>query len=159
MEEYLFLPESNAEGEAGKNLRNESKRHLGNLADASIFWRPVFLFNMAHRKISELASLKSNWDSYGAPSPDNIAVENAIRILKLMQPIDLERANIVPSAEGGLAFCFKSGDRYADIETSNDGAILGVRYVGMETPLLITVDSSENSIKAGLEQIRTFIGT
>jgi hypothetical protein len=157
--EYLYLPESNAEGETGRTLRSESKRNLGNLAEASIFWRPMFLLNNAHRRISELASLKSNWDSYGAPSPDSIAVKNAVRILKLMQPIDLERVNIVPSAEGGIAFCFKRRDRYADIETSNDGTILGVSYVGMETPLLINVGSSEDSIKAGLEHVRAFIGT
>ena len=157
--EYLPLPESHAEGEIGRTLRNEIMKNLENLAAGSIFWRPVLLLNVAHQKISELASLKSNWDSYGALSPDSIAVENAARILKLMQPVDLERASIVPSAEGGIAFCFKRGDRYADIETSNDGAILGVRYVGMETPLLINVDGSEDSIKAGLEQIRMFIGT
>jgi hypothetical protein len=157
--ESLFLPESNAEGETGKTLRNEIKKNFGDLTEGSIFWRSLFLLNGAYLKISELASFRSNWDSYGAPSPDNIAIENAVRVLKLMQPIDLERVSILPSGEGGVAFCFRRGDRYADIETSNDGAILGVRYVGMETPLLINVDSSEDSIKAGLEQIRVFIGT
>ena len=157
--EYPFLHESNAVGQAGRDLRNESEKYLGDLAKASVFWRRTIFLAVARQKIYELAGLKSNWDSYGAPSPDTEAVENAVRILELMHPSDLEIASIVPSAEGGIGFCFKRQDRYADIETSNDGAILGVRYVGMETPVLISVDGSDNSIKTALEQIRNHIGT
>jgi hypothetical protein len=157
--EYPFLPESNAVGQTGRDLRNQSETDLANLAKASVFWRRILFLGVARQKIYELASLKSNWDSYGAPSPDIDAIENAVRILELMQPLDLETVSIVPSAEGGIGFCFKRKDRYADIETSNGGAILGVRYVGMETPFLIDVDGSDNSIKTALEQIRNHIGT
>jgi hypothetical protein len=156
--EYPFLSESNAVGQAGRELREQREGNLGNLAKASVFWRRILFQGIARQKIYELAGLKSNWDSYGAPSPDTVAIENAVRILELMQPDDLDVVSIVPSAEGGIGFCFKRKDRYADIETSNGGAILGVRYVGMETPVLIDVDGSDNSIKTALDQIRNHIG-
>jgi hypothetical protein len=77
-----------------------------------------------------------------------------MRILGLMSPSDLAAVNIVSSAEGGIGFCFASGDRYADIESSNEGEIIGVRYVGMETPVLIQTDGTDGSIQAALQEIR-----
>ena len=71
-----------------------------------------------------------------------------------MSPFDLAAAHIVPSAEGGVGFCFSSQGRYADIEAFNDGHILGVRYAGMDAPVLIQTDGTDDSIKAALEEVR-----
>ena len=86
-----------------------------------------------------------------------MALENAARVLAHMAPFQLSLVNIVPSAEGGIGFCFAVGDRYADIESSNEGDILGVKYVGTEMPILIGTDGTDASIEAALEQIRNHI--
>jgi hypothetical protein len=154
---FTYLPESNAVGTAGRSLRSSSEVDLNNFVMGSVFWQRTCLFQKTYSQLYDLSTLKSNWDSYGAPSPNHNAFDNALRILKFMKASDLEAVNIVPSAEGGIGICFKRTDRYADIEALNDGTILGVRYVGMETPVLITEDGSDDSIKAGLEQIRNHI--
>lgn len=151
------LPERNAVGQEGQSLRTRSESELRDFVIGSIYWRRNFFLLKAYSKLSKLCSLQNNWDSYGAPSPNENAFQNAGRILKWMKPSDLELLNVVPSAEGGIGFCFKVHNRYADIEAMNDGTILGVRYVGMEAPILIELDGSDESIKQGLEEIRQHI--
>jgi len=157
--EVTYLPESNAVGTAGRSLRSSSEVELNNFVMGSVFWQRTFLLQRTYSRLFDLLTLKSNWDSYGAPSPGCVAFDNALRILRFMRPSDLDSVNIVPSAEGGIGLCFKRAERYADIEALNDGTILGVRYVGMETPLLINVDGSDESIKLGMEEIRNHIDT
>jgi len=156
---FTHLPESNAVGHAGQSLRSGSESDLRDFLFGSVFWRRTYLLQRTYMKLLDLSMLRSNWDSYGAPSPNLDAFNNALRILKSMEPADLEVLSVVPSAEGGIGLCFRKQDRYADIEALNDGTILGVRYVGMEAPVLINVDGSDYSISAGMAEIRNHIGT
>lgn len=155
--QFPSLIDSNAVGAAGQELRSEAARDLENTVSGSVFWASTVLMVRAQSRLSEIAALRSNWDTYGAPAPNDVALENAVRILEHMKPFDLVLANIVPSAEGGVAFCFSKNDRYADIESSNDGDIIGVRYVGVQTPVLIEADGTDDSIEAALEQVRNHI--
>jgi hypothetical protein len=155
--QFLPLAENNAAGEAGKALRTHAMDELERNIGGSVFWAATLLLNKAQSELSSLAELKSNWDSYGAPAPTETAIENAARILERMRPFDLAMAYIVPSAEGGIGFCFARDDRYADIESSNEGDIIGVRYVGMQKPVLIETDGTDASIEAALQQIRDHI--
>jgi hypothetical protein len=153
-----FLPaENHAVGAAGRDLGTKVRDGLENTVGRSVFWAAAILFNKAQSELFSLAELRSNWDSYGAPAPTDTAIENAARILERMRPFDLAMANIVPSAEGGVGFCFAKDGRYADIESSNDGDIIGVRYVGMQTPVLIETDGTDTSIETALQQIRDHI--
>jgi hypothetical protein len=151
------VADNNAVGTAGQQLRTEGETKLGNAVRGSEFLRGAFYLSRARSKLVALARLKSNWDSYGAPAPNNAAVQNADRVLGIMLPFDLASVSIVPSAEGGIGFCFARGERYADIEFSNDGEILGVRYAGMDPPVLIQTDGTDVSIGAALEEVRHHI--
>lgn len=153
---FPALPEDNAVGPAGIDLRARSER-LENEVRQTIFWAAMILFSRAKKQLGELAKLNSNWDSYGAPAPNPTAIRNAASILERMRPFDLAIARIVPSAEGGIAVCFAKGNRYADLEAGNDGSILGVRYTGMDKPVLIEAKLSEASIDAALKEIREHI--
>jgi hypothetical protein len=155
--DFLPLAENNSVGEAGEALRKEVEADLNNTVKGSVYWAATVLLSKAQTKLFDLATLRSNWDSYGAPAPNKTALENAVRILEHMKPFDLALANIVPSAEGGVGFCFISGDRYADIESSNEGEMIGVRYTGMQTPVLIEMDGTDVSIETALEQIRNHV--
>jgi len=155
--EFPPVAQNNAVGAAGQQLITKAKTELENTVSQSVFWAATILLSKAQSQLDRLAELRSNWDSYGAPAPNESALENAVRILEHMRPFDLAMTNIVPSAEGGVGFCFVKGDRYADIESSNEGDIIGVRYVGMQTPVLIETDGTDASIEAALEQIRNHI--
>lgn len=155
--QFIAVAGSTAVGEAGKALKTQVLGELESTVSRSVFWAETFLLNKAYSKLCALAELKSNWDSYGAPAPTKVALENAARILEHMLPFELAIANIVPSAEGGVGFCFSKDDRYADIESSNEGDIIGVRYVGMKTPVLIETDGTDKSIEVALQQIRDHI--
>jgi len=154
---FPAVAESNAMGTAGQALRKHVCDELVNIVRDNVFWPSAILLKKIKSQLSSIAELKSNWDTYGAPAPNRVALDNAARILRQMAPFDLALVNIVPSAEGGVGFCFTVGDRYADVEASNEGDILGVKYVGAQTPVLIETDGSDASIEQALEQIRTHI--
>jgi hypothetical protein len=141
-------------GAAAQAFMNEGVQRLQDVLENSIYWKTNSQYWFAVSQLSSLLDLRSNWDSYGAPAPNRTAVENALHILSLMPTLGLPLTSIVPSAEGGVGFCFKSGNRYADIESSNEGEIIGVRYVGMEAPILIEADNTDDSLKAALVQIK-----
>lgn len=155
--EFSSLAENNAVGQAGTDLLAQVNDELGDAVRNSVFWTATVLLARAQTQLAALAELKSNWDSYGAPVPNQVALENGARLLDHMTPIELSILRIVPSAEGGVGFCFATGNRYADIESSNDGDILGVKYIGTETPVLIETDGSDTSINAALEEVRAHI--
>lgn len=105
-------------------------------------------------RLAQLRAVQENWDSYGAPAPNAASIESARHVLDLMDLNDLIPTQILPSAEGGIGICFVKGDRYADIECSNDGEILGVYYTGKEMPRLLETDSTDSSVKNAIQKIR-----
>jgi len=112
---------------------------------------------VTQQSVINLSDLNQGWDSYAAPSPNRIAITKAIHILDFLDGPDLLNVRILPSAEGGVGICFVRGDRYADIECSNDGEVFGIRHVGRHAPTLLTTDGSDLSIKAALREIREHI--
>jgi hypothetical protein len=156
-QQFPILLDTNAIGPASQDFRQKGETAFLNAVENSVYWSKTILQRKAFSRIAELAGLKSNWDSYGAPAPNQTAVGNSIRVLTLMAPFDLSAANIMASAEGGIGFCFTNGNRYADIELSNDGQIIGVHYIGMAAPVLIESDGTDDSIKQALAQIRNHV--
>jgi hypothetical protein len=151
--DHTFFP-GGALGDAAQAFVNEGKRNLVVASENSVYWNANSRYWLAISQIRSLRNLRSNWDSYGAPVPNQVAIENALRILSLMWSLGLPLTSIVPSAEGGVGFCFKSGNKYADIESLNEGEIIGVRYVGMEAPILIEANNTNESLTAALVQIK-----
>jgi len=107
--------------------------------------------------LRSIRRFSQGWDTYAAPAPNDIAVENAARILRFLDAEVLIRARVLPSAEGGVGIAFVNQDRYADLECSNDGDILGVRYTGHQAPTLIQPNGSDISILAALREIKAHI--
>lgn len=149
--------ENNAVGQTGEQLRAKVSEGLLDTLGHSMFWADTVLRSNSQARLRSLATLRSNWDSYGAPAPGECALKNAMRILGQMNTFDLATVRIVPSAEGGVGFCFSKDDRYADIESSNDGDIIGVRYVGMQHPTIIETDGSDLGIESALKEIRNHL--
>jgi hypothetical protein len=102
--------------------------------------------------IKELTELKDGWNSYNAPAPNQISIDNAKKVARILKLADFP-AEVLPSGEGGIGFVFKNGDKKADIECLNNGNIIAVCYSNTLAPHSWEVAG----IKATVERIKEFI--
>jgi hypothetical protein len=77
----------------------------------------------AQRKISELAQLAENWDSYGSRPISQPAIEQAADILACLSNLDLPNLQIFPVPGGGIQLEFQQDSRELEIEILPDGSI------------------------------------
>jgi hypothetical protein len=107
-------------------------------------------------KLAEISSNKLQL-SEGTEEPSKIAIQIANLVIKQLEKSEFPPAEIVPSAEGGVAFCFIDGDRYADIECLNSGEILGVTTNRRDRPSVWEIQLNQSEIARATERIRSFI--
>jgi hypothetical protein len=99
----------------------------GNAADAQ--WsgvtplaRATPWLRAAYRKISELAQLEENWDTYNSRPIQPAAIEQASGALDFLSSIDLPPPQIFPVPGGGLQLEFEQDGRELEIEFLPDGS-------------------------------------
>jgi hypothetical protein len=76
----------------------------------------------AIRKLFQLLALPRDWDSYGSPSPSEVAVTAAVR---LILGIDLDyfvSPRVVPVSGGGVQLEWSVGSREVEIEINDECA-------------------------------------
>jgi hypothetical protein len=112
---------------------------------------PVNLF----RELSRLSQLSDDWNSDGAEAPNNVALYWANEVLRESVRGNYRPHRIVPSAEGGIAITFRSGQKYADIECFNSSEILAITSDGETEPEAWVVNP--DNILFTLEKIHDFI--
>jgi hypothetical protein len=79
-------------------------------------------FAPLEERLDQLLQLNEGWDGYNAPVPSLQAVEDSRRVLQRMQEQLVTPQWVGASADGGVAFSFRSaGDRRAEIEILNNG--------------------------------------
>ena len=132
------------------------------LLDIKPFFRSEFVqvkarFERLREQLESSAGVSANWDSYGAEAPSAVAITNARRVLVRLESRSLLPARIVPSAEGGIGFCFLEEDKYADIECLNSNETLAVKYRGQEQPDVWEIGSSDDSLLEAIERIRVHL--
>lgn len=66
-------------------------------------------------------------------------------------------SKVVASAEGGIAVCFVSGNKYADIECLNSGEILGVLTNKRDRPTVWEIEPDPSEIARATGRIAEFI--
>jgi hypothetical protein len=77
----------------------------------------------AQHKISELAQLADNWDSYGSRPIQPKAIEQTSEALRHLSAINLPLPQIFPVPGGGLQIEFEYNGRELEIEFLPDGSI------------------------------------
>lgn len=111
-------------------------------------------------QLNALSHLPSNWNSYGADTPNRGAIAAAESVLLHAYEIGLLPASVDPSAENGVVISFKRSARYADVECFNSGEILAVMHdrsrIGANDPDVWTIQD-DSEFPAALERIRIFI--
>src|SRR5215469_10227614 len=80
-------------------------------------------------------------------------------MLETLQFHNFPPTRVVSSAEGGIAICFVSGDKCADVEFLNSGEILGVVANRRDRPLAWEVEQSSRGLTRAAIRIREFIDT
>src|SRR5438094_720084 len=73
------------------------------------------------KKVSRLAELTDNWDSYGAKPPEPAIIDFAIRILGWLEDEKLEIPSIAPTARGTIHFEWSNKGRELEVEVGSDG--------------------------------------
>jgi hypothetical protein len=107
-------------------------------------------------KLEQIKTDHSLWVE-DAPPPSSGALNWANVVIKQLKDLDLPPSRVVASAQGGVAFCFLTGKKYADIECLNDGTILGLLSDGRDRPAAWAIGSDPNSISEASLRIQRFI--
>jgi hypothetical protein len=68
------------------------------------------------------SSLADGWDSYRAPAPSRLAIENAKALLEQARGFGVMPVHVEPSAMGGIGVTFTAGGREVVIEFYNKGS-------------------------------------
>ena len=84
----------------------------------------------AAQRITDLLELPEDWNGQGSDRPNMVAARSCLAVIRLLGVDFSDYSRLVPSAEGGLAIVFFSGDTVATIECFNDGEIV----VGISSP-------------------------
>ena len=115
-------------------------------------------FSTHTNKLKALATDNSLWPEDADP-PSELALAWANVVINQLCDDNLLPTRIVASAEGGVGICFVDGNRYADIECLNTGAILGVISNRSDRPIVWSVQQDARGIARASERIREFMFT
>lgn len=130
---------------------------LLNSRDASQYLRLKIAGFEADHRLQQISNVKPNWDTYGGDAPTSDSIRNAKAIIGKAIVQGLLPSAILPSAEGGVAVCFATQLKYADIECLNSGEILAVHYGRDEEPHAWVVGQDENDAEITIRTISEFL--
>ena len=119
--------------------------------------RVVHIPTPLFERLEQLASLGDDWNSYGAPTPNQEATAFARAVLDVALENAFFPEDIAPSVEGGVLICFRAAERYADIECFNDGAVLAMTSEPPLDPRAWPVRNDRRGIQNAVEEIRAFV--
>ncbi len=116
-------------------------------------------FILLGERLTELASILEDWDSYGAPPPAPEAIASARRTIEKLRFNELLPEMVAPSAEGGISIYFSLGKKKAFIEFSNEGDVLLARYGKDDEPnVKVLRNGLQDLDDQALQEIRSHLG-
>lgn len=83
----------------------------------------------------KLSLLEDDWNSYGAPAPNDLAIYRTKDFIQQLELYNLPYSNIAPSTAGGICVSFGKDKYDGDLEFFNDGDIMGMIMFG-EKPII-----------------------
>lgn len=107
--------------------------------------------------LGRIRQLSDDWDTYGAPAPSQLAQTLAESAIDVSFEIGLTPTAVVPSVEGGVALCFRSGDRYAHIEFFNDEEVLGLTAAPDQETHTWPIANDERAVQDALLELDAFL--
>ena len=104
-----------------------------------------------YTSIGKLRHLETDWDSYGAEPPNEVALQLATDLISGCKP-----SLVGASAEGGVCVSFFNDDRYGDIECFNTGEVLAATTKRGEDTEVWAVD--HKSMREAVDRVVSFVG-
>lgn len=87
----------------------------------SAFWTRQRHFIELSRSANRAATFEEGWDGYDAPTPNDVALTNALEVLRSVRNSPLNPYSVLPSADGGIGISFRGRDnKRAILEFLND---------------------------------------
>lgn len=123
----------------------------------STFWLSKARFAEARERLNTMVYLEHGWDTYGAESPNDVALSLAAKILEALEEESLPPTRLMPSAEGGVAISFVEGNNRAEIEIYNTGEVAAATYSGHSEPAVWELDNINSELKRTIAQIRVHL--
>ena len=111
----------------------------------------------AQQQCKGLKELPSNWDSYGAETPNSMACYWAGEALIIVNRLGLPEPRVAASVENGIGLTLRKGAKSATIEFFNDGDTVAVRSDGTGFPFAWDVVTDLKSIEDALNQMRDYV--
>jgi hypothetical protein len=149
--EYLSIPVR--EATTGEIKRPTVRTHITTNEYIDISKKKFLTHIQKLTDISKSQELSPEIDE--KPSPE--ALYFAQLVIEQLQKDELAPEKVIESVDGGVAFCFVAGDKYADIECLNTGEILGVTTNRRDRPSVWEVQQNQSEIARATERIREFI--
>jgi hypothetical protein len=114
-------------------------------------------YSQLRGSLARYSKLKNDWNSYGAEKPSTRTIELIHRLLnKLSEQLFLP-AQLIPSAEGGVAAYFKSGDRVSYLEYRNSGEVILAMYDQRSEPDIRELTDNDADESRAITLIREYI--
>lgn len=111
------------------------------------------------KKLAAMATLRRNWDSYGAESPSARAMHDAMTFLENLHDEGSNPTRIAPSAIGGVGITIKRAgcSRRGYVEFRNDGGIYCLLSDGVSVPIVEPVRLGMGEFKRVIEKIEDYL--
>ncbi len=129
------------------------RRYVVESGQFSHEWKSLF------DRVEALGKLGEDWNTYGAPAPNEEAIASARATLEAAHEKALVPNEILPSVEGGVVVQFSTATGHADIESLNDGTMLAMTSSPPRDPRAWPVRNEPRAIEDALEEIREFVAS
>lgn len=124
----------------------------------SKYWNDLPFYN-AYERLSQIEADIGPADSLDADKPNEIAVQNAVALLKILQQYRIAPARLTASAGGGIGIAFLQGLKRALIEVYNEGDLTATLSSGPGGPEVWEFDSRNDALIAAVERIGVYLSS
>jgi hypothetical protein len=118
--------------------------------EANLLFDPLFL------QLEKIEMERRHWVREGDP-PSEQSLDDARALLARLQAVGFAPERVIPSAEGGIGMFFRSGQKYADFECSNQGQITAIVSDGHGDVRAFPVDATFEGENRAIAEIRAFL--
>ena len=136
-----------------QNWQLEFKRSTG-MSDTSHKIRAYARLNV---QLRGACGLKRNWDSYGAPAPNQLSLSLASQLLASLKFETLMPTALVPSAEGGIALYFIANEKTSYIEFRNSGEAISAMYDLESDPVVEEFYPTSDRTNRAIREITNYL--
>lgn len=106
--------------------------------------------------LRKMYSLQDGWNSYGAPRPSSLAIQNASRFIAAMRAARYFPTHVGPSAVGGVGVSRRVGTRKVYVEHYNNGSVHAL-FADDATEELETCPVEMGNIPSFIQRMRSYL--